>query len=69
MKSDEMLAQTMKNTLRMLVAILLGNIIYFSVRASLPFPFVHERYRVDPGLVLDLVLCLAVYGIIRWLRP
>jgi hypothetical protein len=69
MEADEMLAGPMKDAVRMLVAIVAGNLIYFSVRTSLPFPFVHEPYRVDPGLVLDLVLCLAVYALVRWRWP
>jgi hypothetical protein len=53
----------------MLAAILLGNLIYFSVRRALPFPFVHETFRVDPGLLFDLIVCVVVYGLIGWLWP
>ncbi len=53
----------------MLLAILLGNILYFSVRASLPYPFVHEPFRIDPGLAFDFLVCISAYGALKWIWP
>lgn len=47
-------------------AILIGNGIYFLVLFPGLSPLLqHQPFRIDPGLVLDFVCCVAVYGVIR----
>ncbi len=53
-----------------LLAVLLGNIVYFLLLPQLPEALRHRPMRIDPGLGLDLFLCLALwlglsYGIRR----
>ena len=55
----------MKKAIQALLAILVGNLFYFSVASHLPFPFGHATFRFDPGLVLDFLICLGIYGILR----
>ena len=47
--------------MRMLLAALLGNLIYFVAEPFLPRAFVHELYKFDPGLFLDFALCVVIY--------
>jgi hypothetical protein len=49
----------------MLLAILLGNLIYFAIEPSLPEPLVHSLYKVDSGIVADFAICAAIYLLIR----
>ena len=47
-------------------AILAGNGIYFLVLfPDLPLSLQHQPLRFDAGLVLDFLLCVVVYGVIR----
>lgn len=49
-----------------LVAILIGNAIYyFSLVPHLPEGFRHQGYRIDLGMLLDFIVCASVYGLIR----
>jgi len=50
------------------LAVLLGNIIYFTASPYLPLRFQHELFRPDAGLLLDFVACAAVFGLIRVVR-
>jgi hypothetical protein len=45
----------------MLLAILLGNLIYFATEPFLPKAFAHELYKIDPGLLLDFAACALIY--------
>jgi len=48
------------------VAILAGNAVYFLVLfPGLSPGLQHQPVKVDPGLVLDFLCCVAVYGVIR----
>jgi hypothetical protein len=48
------------------VAILLGNAIYFfSLYRHLPRALQHRMFRIDWGVALDFAVCVAVYGLIR----
>jgi len=49
--------------MRMLLAILLGNLIYFAAEPFLPRTFAHGLYKMDPGLVLDFGVCAAIYRV------
>jgi hypothetical protein len=53
---------------RYLLAILLGNAIFFSLQHYLPERFRHQAFTVDWGLAVDLALCAACFGVIRLIR-
>ena len=54
-----------RNWMKMLLAILVGNVIYFAVQTVLPEELTHELYKVDSGLILDFGLCLVIYLLLR----
>jgi len=59
------------NLLKSLAAVLLGNLIYFTVLAKrLPPSGRHQPFRLDAGLLVDAWICLLCYGLIelfiRW---
>jgi hypothetical protein len=49
-------------------AVLVGNIIYFAFAPQLPERFQHQLFRPDFGLLLDFLVCLAVFFAIRLVR-
>jgi hypothetical protein len=52
--------------LEYLAAILLGNAIYYlSLLPHLPAPLQHQGFQTDWGLLVDFVVCVAVYRLIR----
>ena len=53
------------NWMRMLLAILVGNVIYFAAEPFLPEPLVHDLYRLDVGLALDFAICVGIYLLLR----
>jgi hypothetical protein len=62
----QFLGVTPKRWLEYLIAILLGNAIYyFSLAPHLPESLRHQGFQLDPGMFLDFVVCVAVYGLIR----
>lgn len=56
------------NFLQALLAIILGNIVYFLLVPSLPPIARHHPFRMDLGIVLDFSFCLVAYGLIRTTR-
>jgi hypothetical protein len=52
---------------RYLLAILLGNAIYFGIEHYLPAGLQH-RSAVDWGLAVNFAICVACYGVIRLIR-
>ena len=47
---------------RALVAVVIGNALYFVVVAPLLPPWLrHSPYRIDAGLLLDFAICSALY--------
>jgi hypothetical protein len=52
------------NLLQGLLAILLGNLVYFLLAGHLPLPQ-HRLFQVDAGLLIDFLICLALYAVIR----
>jgi hypothetical protein len=56
------------NFWRSLIAVLAGNIIYYSVERYLPPRAQHELYRIDWGLAVNFWFCMACYGIVRMIR-
>ena len=62
----QILGITPRRWLEYLVAILLGNAIYyFSFFPHLPPTLRHQGFQIDWGMVLDFAICVAVYGLIR----
>lgn len=55
---------------RSLLSILLGNAIYFAALDWLPPAARHQPNQFDWGLVVDLWICVAIYGL-SWMiwRP
>jgi hypothetical protein len=56
------------NFLQALLAILLGNLVYFLLAPSLPPVARHRPFQFDVGTILDFWLCLVAYGLIRSAR-
>jgi hypothetical protein len=62
----QFLGATPRRWLEYLVAILLGNAIYyFSLVPHLPQKLHHQGFQVDWGTMVDFVVCVVVYGLIR----
>ena len=51
--------------IKYLVAILLGNGLYFALSPHLPAAARHQMFRLDVGTLVDLWFCLLVYGILE----
>ena len=56
------------NFLQALLAIILGNVVYFALVPSLPPAAQHHRFRVDLGTLVDFFFCVVAYGLIRTAR-
>lgn len=56
------------NFFQALLAIILGNVVYFFLVPSLPPVARHRPSHLDLGMVLDFWVCLVVYGLIRTAR-
>jgi hypothetical protein len=56
------------NFWRSLIAVLAGNLIYYSVESYLPTRAQHDLYRIDWGLAVNFWFCLACYGVVRMIR-
>lgn len=56
------------NFLQALLAIILGNVLYFILLPSLPPIARHRPFRIDLGMVVDFWFCLVAYGLIRTAR-
>jgi hypothetical protein len=54
--------------MKMLLAILLGNLIYFVLQPYLPDALAHNTFQIDAGLLVDLGFCAVIYVIIRRLH-
>ena len=54
---------------RSLLAVLIGNLIYFSIIDDLPEAMQHKPYMYDLGLAIDFWICVMVYGAIRYTFP
>ncbi len=51
-----------------LIAVLVGNLIYYSVERYLPSREQHQIYQLDWGLVVDFWICLLCYWLVRLIR-
>jgi hypothetical protein len=57
---------TPRRWIEYLIAILIGNGIYFAVlHPTLPPALRHQPYRVDAGLLIDFACCVLVYAAMR----
>ena len=51
-----------------LLAVVLGNILYFAAAPYLPGGLQHELFHPDAGLLVNFLVCAAVFGVIRLVR-
>ncbi len=58
------MTSTAQRWIKSLVAILLGNGLYFAVSPHLPPAARHHTFRFDLGTLVDFWFCLLVYGIL-----
>jgi hypothetical protein len=49
----------------MILAVLLGNLFYLLLRPFLPEILAHNVFRIDLGLLFDLLLCVALYVLVK----
>jgi hypothetical protein len=56
------------NFLEALLAIILGNVVYFALLPSLPPVARHHPFHLDVGMLLDFFFCVVAYGLIRTAR-
>lgn len=56
------------NLVQALVAIIIGNLVYFALVPSLPPVARHRPLHPDLGMAVDFWFCLVVYGLIRTAR-
>jgi len=54
--------------LQALLAIILGNVVYFALVRFLPPAAQHHRFQVDLGTAVDFFFCVVAYGLIRTVR-
>jgi hypothetical protein len=48
-----------------LIAIVLGNGLYFALNPYLPEAAQHHTYKLDLGTLVDFWLCLVVFGLLE----
>jgi len=53
------------NFLQSLLAVLLGNAVYYVLMPSLPPAARHKLFQMDLGLVVDFWFCVVAFGLIR----
>jgi hypothetical protein len=51
-----------------LLAVLGGNVIYLAIEPQLPAPLRHRMFQVDLGLAIDFLICVSLYGLVRFVR-
>jgi hypothetical protein len=56
------------NFWRSLIAVLVGNAIYFLLERYMPPRAQHVPFRIDWGLAVDFWICVACYGLVRLVR-
>jgi hypothetical protein len=62
----QFLGITVRRWLEYLIAILIGNAIYyFSLTPHLPPVLRHQNFQMDWGVAVDFAVCVVVYGLIR----
>ena len=56
------------NVIQALLAVVLGNVVYFVLAPSLPPMARHHPFHLDLGMMVDFWFCLVAYGLIRTAR-
>jgi len=56
---------TVRDWMKMLLAILLGNVIYLLIAPLLPNALAHNIFQLDAGLLFDFGICAGLYLLIR----
>ena len=65
-KMAQFLGTSLRRWLEYLAAILIGSAVYFlSLSPYLPPGLRHRTHRIDLGMAVNFVVCVAVYGLIR----
>jgi len=59
------MSKQVANFMHALAAVLAGNATYFSIARYLPPQARHQAFHIDLGMVLDFLMCLAVFGLIK----
>jgi hypothetical protein len=54
----------LRNFWKSLAAVVVGNAVYFLLMAHLPPAARHAPNRLDLGLAVDFLFCVAVYGVV-----
>ena len=54
------------NFVQSLIAVLLGNLVYFLLMPHLP-PAARHVHKYDLGVVVDFWICLVIFGVIKTL--
>jgi hypothetical protein len=54
-----------RDWMRMLLAVLLGNVVYFSAEPFLSAQVRHSLYQFDAGLILDFAICFGIYLLLK----
>ena len=57
-----------KNFLDALVAVLVGNAIYFLLMPHLAVVARHKRFQQDWGLWVDFAICAAIFAAVKYAR-
>jgi hypothetical protein len=57
-----------KNFWQSLIAVVVGNAIYFLLMPYMPLRARHVTFRFDFGLVVDFWICLVIYGLLELLK-
>jgi len=58
----------MKNLFDALVAVLAGNAIYFLFMPHLPKVARHALFKEDWGLLVDFIICAALFAAVKYAR-
>lgn len=58
----------LRRLLKQFIAIVIGNVVYFFLlMPHLPSRGQHQPFRLDLGLLVDVWVCLVLYGIFEFL--
>jgi hypothetical protein len=60
--------RTLRNFLDALLAVLAGNAIYFLLMPHLPAVIRHRLFKEDLGLLVDFLICTAVFVVVKYAR-
>ena len=59
------MSATAQRWIKLLLAIVLGNALYYSLSPHLPCAARHRPFELDLGVLVDLWFCLFVYGLLE----